>query len=147
MSRWLRCLLVFVVACGSSDPSKEELREDWQARAPERYVAKVCGTGFGPRLCRVSAVENHQPLETFGEDFDHVWTRVEPMDPIERMLDSLGEHPSCDQRVETHRQYGFPTEVYFDCNEEGFGNEVTCFVPDTLDLRVCQDLQATPQAS
>jgi hypothetical protein len=144
MSRGMACSLVFVVACGSSDPSEEELREDWQARAPERYVAKVCGTGFLPDLCRVSSVENHVPLETFGEDFDHVWSRVEPLDPIERMLNSAGERTSCDRRIETHPQYGFPSEVYFDCNEEGYGNEITCFVPDSLDLSACQELPAAP---
>ena len=34
--------------------------------------------------------------------------------------------------------YGYPSQIYFSCAQEGWGLRVTCFEPDTVDGSRCE---------
>lgn len=129
-------LACWVVACGDGVDAGEIERE-FRERAPEQYVVRSCAIGFSPRLCTVSSVQGAEPLESVVIGPQGEVTSAEPTDPIARIIDGIADPDDCDVRVETDPQYRYPSEVYFDCGEEGWGERVTCFVPDSLELERC----------
>ena len=113
--------LLASMACGDSDPDLGAEREKWRELRPEQYVIETCGTGFLPRACSVQAIDGD----------------AEP-GPVESMFDAVDNESDCDvTTLSFDPTYGFITEYYFDCSEEGYGAVVRCFEPDTLDTSAC----------
>lgn len=125
-----------VVACGD-EVDAGEIERDFRAHAPERYVVRSCGTGFARPSCTVSAVQGEEPVESVVIGVEGEVTAIEPVDPIARIIDWSADPDDCDVRVQTDPQHRYPAEVYFDCGDEGWGEQVTCFVPDSLELERC----------
>lgn len=142
MRRLAHIGLLGALACGDELDRWRDAKEQWPENAPEQYVAKSCGTGFGPRFCTVSAVRDGEPLEMLVQSPDGAWQAREPAeDVVLGMLDAAtrnDEADGCDRRIEAHPTYEFPSKVYDDCGEEGSGIEITCFVEGTIDVAQCQ---------
>lgn len=140
--RVARAGLLAALACGGeAEEDGADLKQLWLETAPRQYVAKVCGTGFIMHTCTVSAVDAGQAVATQAELGGGVWQDVEPaVDVVDGLLNSAARAPEkgCQRRVTQHEAYAFPSRVYTDCREEGWGIELACFAPDTLDLSRCQ---------
>lgn len=138
------CLSMFALACGGEDADDgTDLKQQWLESAPLQYVAKACSTGFTVRTCSISAVDAGVPVamrqqEPFSEDWQDV---AEPRDVIAGILNrASGEaDKGCKLRVTPHETYAFPESVFESCEGEGYGVEISCFVPDTLDLSLCEN--------
>jgi len=132
--------LLGALACGDDLERWRDARDQWPENAPEQYVAKSCGTGFGPHFCTVSSVRDSVPLETLVQSPDGAWQAREPAeDVVLGILDAATEDSDgCDRRITAHPTYEFPQRVYDDCGEEGYGIEITCFVEGTVDVAQCQ---------
>lgn len=134
--------LLAVLACGGESAGDETaFIQLWLDTAPQQYVAKSCSTGFTQRACTVSAVEAGQPVATRTQIAEGGWEDVDPArDVVRMMLDAATreEDDGCQRRVTQHETYAFPSQVYWDCGEEGWGSRLTCFAEGTLDLSRCQ---------
>ena len=138
MARVMCWGVVCALACGGS-ADVGEMREQWSDSAPERYVVKTCNTGFAARVCNISAVERQQPVLTEEQHAQGTWTPVQPpVDLIGRLFDRAESATSCERSVTADSVYGYPSDVYFNCGEEGSGVEVACFAADTLELETCR---------
>ncbi|MGC4087496.1 MAG: DUF6174 domain-containing protein [Polyangiaceae bacterium] len=133
------CSLLFA-ACGGTDIGAK--RAEWLERAPDRYVVGVCPTGFSGSPCRVVAVDHGVVVAAESRvSEDQPWEPlVDAAEPIEALFSSA-EHvgDSCDLRIEFDATYSYPTKTYFDCGEEGWGEQVMCFTADSVDLAACRD--------
>jgi hypothetical protein len=131
------------LACGGEDADDgTDLKQQWLESAPQQYVARLCSTGFTMRSCSVSAVDAGLPVaeqeQAVGRD---VWQdAVPPSDVIESILNRAARKADegCTLRITQHEMYAFPSSVFESCYSEGYGARIECFVPDTLDLSVCQ---------
>jgi len=113
-------LVALAAACGSDDDGLASQHDKWREQRPAQYVIQTCGTGFNSPDCSVSAVESN----------------TDP-DPVDGMFDRL-ENTDCDiTKLTFDPTYGFITEYYLDCSEEGYGAVVRCFEPDTVDTSRC----------
>ena len=134
--------LLAVLACGG-DPAGEDTdwQQLWLETAPQQYVAKVCSTGFTVPSCTISAVDAGVAVAEQYQVADDPWQdEVPPSDVVAGILNAATRDPEqgCKRRVTQHETYAFPSSVYSDCGEEGWGIMVSCFVPDTLDLERCR---------
>lgn len=119
-------------ACPAPDPTL------WSEREPSSYVFQTCGTGFAPRACTVTVVEEGRVVSTHDADDSDGFSPIEPSD-APTLSDAFGT-PSCDEcriRFRLDGEWGYVESYYADCGEEGYGDDVTCFVADTLDPEAC----------
>ena len=64
---------------------------------------------------------------------------TETEEPISRLFAAAERAQSgCTRSIEFDETYSYPKKIYFDCAEEGSGEEVRCFEADTLDLEACR---------
>lgn len=120
-ARSIGLVALAAVACGSDGDDVASQHAKWREQRPEQYVIQTCNTGFGGQGCSVRAVDGSS----------------DP-DPIEDMFDRV-QMTDCDVTTLTFDPtFGFMTEYYLDCSEEGYGSVVRCFVPDTLDTTRCE---------
>jgi hypothetical protein len=119
--------------CPSADPSL------WAEREPTRYVFASCGTGLAPGACSITAVQNGRVVASYDADETDAFEAPEPGNSL-TLSDAfeLGGCNGCDVRIRQNDQWGYVSEVYADCGAEGYGAEVTCFAPDTLDPAACR---------
>jgi len=128
------------VADSAGSPSNVEA---WQARAPEQYVIRTCGYGLGPPACSIAAVDQGQLVSRSNRFLpDEPWATApidDGTDPVESLFDEAGRSiDGCTTSFELDPVYAYPSQIYFDCGEEGWGVRVTCFEPDTVDASRCQ---------
>jgi hypothetical protein len=126
---------------GTRAPDPKRAR--WQALAPATYVVLVCGYGLAIPACSLEAVQDgHLVAKEFRFLPDDPWqpTSIEvDEDPIEGLFAQLDSPTDgCRLSYELDPVYAYPSEVYTDCGEEGWGTRVSCFEPDTLDLDQCR---------
>ena len=117
--------------------------EAWQARAPERYIISTCGIGFGIPSCSVEAVDEGRLVSRSTRFLpSEPWVTAaidDGIEPVASLFDQAGRSSDgCTTSFELDPVYAYPSQVYFDCGEEGWGVRVTCFEPDTLDSSRCQ---------
>jgi hypothetical protein len=145
------CLLVgaslLCWACGDGDPAEQvdEHRAQWLSKQPGTYVVEICGSGFeqGCTLSAVSAGEvvaaraSAPPKQSY-ED-------VEPRaaEPIVALFDRVSRElrsENCDLKsLNFDAQFSYVSDFYCSWGEEGGGQAVKCFMPDTIDLNVCAE--------
>lgn len=128
----------FLCGCGPDVAAK---RQEWERKAPDTYVVGVCGTGFNVPGCQLYAVENDRVVASEVQfASEQTWSPVaSAAEPIGALFDAA-EHPGdCDLSIEFDAVFSYPTEIYFDCGEEGDGERVACFAPNSLDLDACRD--------
>jgi hypothetical protein len=134
--------LFAALACGAEGAEGgTDLRQQWLERAPVQYVAKSCSTGFGMRACWVSAVDAGVPVASREQLGGGEWQDEDTAsDVVAGIINAATreENDGCTRRITQHETYAFPSQVYSDCGEEGSGVRITCFVPDTLDLSLCE---------
>ncbi|WP_437950133.1 hypothetical protein WME98_04465 [Sorangium sp. So ce296] len=139
-------LMALLSGCGDSDAERiEQQRETWNDKHVASYVVETCETGFSAG-CRRVAVEDGQVVaarEKFPND-DSPWTDVDDLtsvnEPIAWMFDAAEDSPEdCElSQLSFDPQFGFIREYFVSCGEEGSGERVTCFAPDTVDLAACE---------
>jgi hypothetical protein len=116
---------------------------EWQARAPERYVIRTCGYGAVPPSCTVEAVDDGRLVSRSNSSLSGEPWASAPIDdgnePVAALFDQAGRSiEGCSTSFELDPIYAYPSQIYFDCGEEGWGVRVTCFEPDTLDSSRCE---------
>lgn len=130
------------VACGGEAPDDgPDLKQLWLETAPQQYVARLCSTGFTARSCTVSAVSDGQAVAAQSRLGDGEWEDEDPpVDVVASMLNAatLEADDGCERRVTLHETHAFPSLVYTDCGQEGWGTEISCFEADTVDLGRCR---------
>jgi hypothetical protein len=129
-----------LAGCAGADVDAS--REQWNSNQPSEYVIEVCGTGLAPRSCRLYAVADRHIVEAREEHLgDKGWFDADPAgqpDLVLGMFRAVEQAKSCSVRhVSFDATYGYVTDYYLDCGEEGYGQEVTCFTAGTRDLSVC----------
>ncbi len=135
--------LATVMGCSSESVELEEGLEKWNANAPSKYVLITQSTGFagGPR--HLSVVDDGEVSDCFLEA-DETTCSPEPdansSDPVtllyeQAMLDTDAEL----KNIEIDEEYGYLVNYYLDGGEEGWGERVTCFIPDSVDPTACED--------
>jgi hypothetical protein len=125
-----------LIACG---PDIAEKRAEWRARAPDSYVVGVCSYGLGGGPCQLSAVQQGQVVEAeYWHSIERAWLPVaEPTEPIDALFDAIDD-TDCSLDVDFDTKYSYPREFWLNCGEEGYGETVECFAPDSLDLEACR---------
>ena len=128
---------VLLSGCG---PDIDAKREQWEAKAPGSYVVSTCGTGFNLSAGSLYAVEDGRVLAVEQRIFpDGDWVPLPgAAEPIASLFDAADNPGDCDLSIDFDAAYSYPTELYFDCGEEGDGERVACFVPDSVDLEACR---------
>jgi len=122
---------------------RDAQRALWQAKAPTTYVVKLCGYGFVAPGCSLQAVQDGRLVASESRFLPQdPWqpneTEAVP-DPFESLFAQLDSPPDgCRTSYQLDPTYAYPSEVYFDCGEEGWGTRVSCFKPDTLNLDECR---------
>ena len=132
-----------VLGCSRDDDSVVEKHQTvWESKRPAEYVIQVCGTGFSGG-CLVYAVSDQKVIAASSKLGDGAWTASDPQshdEPVAGLFRGARAHDGCDRtRLAFDADFGFVTDVYFDCGEEGFGQKVSCFEPNSVDPTVCQD--------
>jgi hypothetical protein len=128
-----------VAGTASAQPSADE----WQARAPERYVIRTCGYGAAPPACTVEVADEGRLVSRANRSWpDEPWASA-PIDdgnePVASLFDEARRPiEGCTTSFELDPVYAYPSQIYFDCKEEGWGVRVSCFEPDTLDSSRCE---------
>jgi hypothetical protein len=125
-------------------PNLDALRAKQEKALPSRYVVKICGTGFNPHACTLSAVSggNTVAQETEGI-FDHIWSAVPEADrtnPFKYMFEMLS-YDSNGGGVTNFSMDSSSTyvqDVYDNGALESGGQSVSCFEADSLDLEKCR---------
>jgi hypothetical protein len=117
--------------------------EQWQARAPERYVIGTCGYGAAVPACSVEAVDEGRLVSRSSRFLPgEPWTTTpidDDTDPVASLFEQAGRSiDGCTTSFTLDPIYAYPSQIYFDCGQEGWGVRVTCFEPDTLDASRCQ---------
>lgn len=116
--------------------------EQWQARAPKRYVISICGYGASAPGCSVVAVDEGRLVSRSNRFLpSDPWVPApigDAQEPVASLFDEAGRSiDGCTTSFELDPVYAYPSRIYFDCGEEGWGVQVTCFEPDTLDSSRC----------
>ncbi|WP_441288709.1 hypothetical protein ACSRUE_43465 [Sorangium sp. KYC3313] len=135
---------------GCGDRGFDDNREKWRANRPEEYVISICGAGFEPLGCTLTAVSGDTVVAAARSQSDAPssgdWTFIaepEQADPVEALFndaEDAGDH--CELRdVYFDDRFGYVTYYYNDCGEEGGGVQVRCFQPDTSDATRCMECQ------
>lgn len=148
-SAGMRTLGVMAMGCwllaGCGGPDFDENRSKWRADRPEEYVISICGTGFEGG-CTLAAVSGDTVVATArsGTKAPSVgdWTFAEApeqADPVEALFGRAAlEGEGCElTRIDFDDRYGYVADYYWDCGEEGGGERVACFEPDTSDATRC----------
>ncbi|WP_437535032.1 hypothetical protein WME79_12430 [Sorangium sp. So ce726] len=141
-----------LLACGDPDPDFEAKREQWASARPQEYVIQTRFTGVAGShmLYAVSAdtiIAEYTSIKRFAEPEDWEETGDSPRvgDPVQALFDAAEGARRCDLReIEFDPKYGFVSIYYHDCGEEGGGEEVPCFAPDTTDVAVCMNQSGEP---
>lgn len=145
LTKLLMCVCL-CVACSNADDPNAEARSKWADKQPAKYVVEVCANGFAAPVCIESAVENGQVVQARSRlRTDTSWRALdasEQEEPIEALFDEIG-NGGCDVDASYNPTYGYVEHAYFDCGEEGYGKDTTCFAPDTTDLDACDSLAAS----
>jgi hypothetical protein len=142
MNRLLAVAILCVsTGCGGDDNhSVDEHQSAWEAKRPAEYVIGVCGTGLS-RGCTLSAVANDQVVAARSKVGNDAWTDsevTEGEDPVSALFRGARAKEDCDRtRLAFDERYGFVSDVYFDCGEEGYGTRVSCFAAGTTDFAEC----------
>ncbi|HWO09315.1 MAG TPA: hypothetical protein VNN80_07540 [Polyangiaceae bacterium] len=126
---------------GSAGPQPDV--EKWQARAPERYVIRTCGQGAAIPSCSIEAVDEGRLVSRSLRFLpDEPWEPApidDGQDPVADLFDEAGRSiDGCTTSFELDPVYGYPSQIYFSCAQEGWGLRVTCFEPDTVDGSRCE---------
>ncbi len=122
----------------------ERQREVWNERRPERYVVQVCGTGFNTGCERV-AVDGDQVTAAQTSTLARTrWQSIgDPSahpEPISELFDGALTQKRCVlKELEFDREFGFVAAYYHDCEDEGIGAEVVCFVEGADSLEACDE--------
>jgi len=146
---WLSLGVSLVLsACGggAGGPTQavEDHREQWSSSHPQDYVIEICETGFA-RGCTLGSVSGGQVVaqrtgQAPGELSDTVPSSEEPVAALFARVDAAAGSKNCSvSRLTFDPNYGYVSEYYSDCGEEGSGEQVTCFKPDSLDLSSCAE--------
>ena len=131
---------------GAVDDSAEaqpSMEKRWRARAPEQYVITTCSYGAAPPSCALDAVEAGRLVSRSTRFLPgEPWVPA-PTDGAQEPVASLFDQArrstdGCTTSFELDPVYAYPSQVYVDCEQEGWGVRVTCFEPDTLDGSRCQ---------
>ncbi|WP_437812922.1 hypothetical protein [Sorangium sp. So ce1078] len=136
MGYWL------LTGCGG--PDFDGNRAKWRTDRPEEYVISICGTGFASGDCTVAAVSGDTVVRSGSGAPDRGWTFAEmpeQADPVEALFDRAElESDDCElTHIEFDERYGYVTDYAMRCGQEGSGEEVTCFQPDTSDVTRCTE--------
>ncbi|XXX76832.1 hypothetical protein WMF30_55200 [Sorangium sp. So ce134] len=147
----MRTLGLMVMGCwllaGCGGPEFDENRAKWRADRPEEYVISICGTGFSGG-CTLAAVSGDTVVAAASSGLRTPsagdWTFAETpeqADPVEALFDRAEiEGESCElTRIDFDGRFGYVAEYYRDCGEEGSGEHVACFLPDTSDATRCTE--------
>ncbi|WP_437313788.1 hypothetical protein [Sorangium sp. So ce385] len=139
-------LMALLSGCGDGDAERiERQRETWNEKHVASYVVEMCATGFSAG-CRRVAVEDGQVVaarEKFPND-NSPWSDIDDLtivdEPIAWMFDvAQSTSEDCElSELSFDAEFGFIREYYVSCGEEGSGERVTCFAPDTVDLAACE---------
>jgi hypothetical protein len=138
LSAFALALSLVLTGCG---PDLVDERAEWHAKAPDAYVVGTCSTGFTLPACKLSAVEHGQVLQAEVEtSADGSWAAIDkPSEPIEALFASAeGLSDDCELSIDFDDTFSYPTQVYFDCGAEGWGERVLCFTPGSVDLESCR---------
>ncbi|HET9955343.1 MAG TPA: DUF6174 domain-containing protein [Polyangiaceae bacterium] len=142
MFRWIGLSVLCAISSGcGSDADVGVKRQQWLKKAPSSYVVGTCTTGFAIGACRLYAVQ--QGVVKAAEvktPPDLMWkSSNDSQEPIARLFDSVERGQSgCKVSVDFDETFSYPAKVYFDCGQEGSGEEVRCFQADAVDLEVCR---------
>jgi hypothetical protein len=125
---------------GAGDTSIADHQAEWTASHPEQYVIEVRGTGFVPGRTVAAVSGGHVVAARVG-----ITSSLEQADPatielpVEQLFRSASQNSGCKlATLSFDEQYGYVTEYFWDCGEEGGGEKVTCFKPATIDLSACE---------
>jgi hypothetical protein len=127
-----------VSGCGAAGDPVAEHEMQWAESRPPTYVAEVCATGFAFGCTRVAVTGEKVIAARRGEARDLQF--VDPAtieEPMGRLFRAVRESRCTVKNVSFDERFGYVTEYYQDCGEEGDGEKVTCFVPASVDLAVC----------
>jgi len=130
--------------CGNSAQEVEDHRQQWLATHPEAYVVEICGTGFAGG-CSLDAVSGGQVVAARSGFRGGVFKDVEPGsdEPITALFDRAtraAHSDDCDlESLEFDSKYFYVSNYYCRGDEEGSGETVKCFQPDTVDLALCPE--------
>lgn len=146
MKTWAMMVAGCWLLAGCNGADFDDNRAKWRADRPAEYVIQICGTGFNGG-CTLAAVSGDTVVATAHSGIDAPrgdWTFAEApeqADPVEALFDRAErESDSCELRsVRFDDRYGYVADYYWDCGEEGSGEEVTCFQPDTSDVTRCAE--------
>jgi hypothetical protein len=94
------------------------------------------GTGNDLIVAHASSLERNPGSNEweFSEDYP------KPGDPVEDLFDAAERADGGDcslTRISFDDDFGFVSNDHEDCGEEGGGQEVICFEPDTVDVTLC----------
>ena len=137
--RHLPILLFASTALFACGPDIDEKRSEWRARAPETYVVGVCSYGLGGGPCWLSAVQQGSVIAAeLKPSANQPWEPIAaPKEPIEQLFAAI-DGVDCDLDVEFDRRFSYPRDFWLNCGEEGYGETVECFVPDSIELEACR---------
>ena len=131
--------------CGATTAEEiEEHRQEWLAKQPQAYVIEICGTGLDCccELSAVSAGEVTAARTAFrGQPFQDVAPgQVEPVNALFDRAVSAARADSCElSGLSFDATYSYVSQYSVDCGEEGGGEKVACFKPNTVDLSECAE--------
>ena len=135
---WMLCW-----GCSSDRAAEiEEQRQAWLSKHPESYVVKICETGFLSGGCTLSAVSAGQVLAERSGPRQGALMDVTPnsAEPIDALFDRLLRESKCDfKALAFDPTYHYPSKYSCDYGEEGSGETVACFEPNTVDLAACPE--------
>ena len=129
---------------GNSAQEVDDHRQEWLANHPEEYVAEICGTGLAGS-CSLDAVSAGQVVAARSGFRGGVFKDVEPGsdEPITALFDRAtraARSDECDLKsLEFDSKYSYVSNYYCSGDEEGSGETVKCFQPDTVDLSLCPE--------
>ncbi|WP_437967492.1 hypothetical protein WMF04_49455 [Sorangium sp. So ce260] len=144
----MKTLGVVAMGCwllaGCGGPDFDGNRATWRADRPEEYVISICGTGFAGGDCTVAAVSGNTVVRSGIGAPGGGWTFAETpeqADPVEALFDRAErQSDACElTRIEFDERYGYVADFYVSCGEEGSGEQVSCFQPDTSDVTRCTE--------
>jgi hypothetical protein len=127
--------------CGNQAQEVEDHRQEWFSKRPETFVVDICSGGLSIPSCRLSAVsggkETTARVNVLNEaSRDDAVLPDEPMAALfERAARAARSDGDCDFSFDS--QYGYVSHYSCSSGEDGDGESVACFKPDTVDLAAC----------
>jgi hypothetical protein len=137
---WTSALVAAALSSGCNDVVADQ-RGIWEVKKPARYVMASCHTGM-LQTCERYAVENGALVALEGSVAGGGWEAESTQnrdDPVEQRFREIANDHCRKTKLVFDKKYGFAKSYFASCGEEGSGFEVSCFVPDTVDLRACDE--------